>query len=232
MERDTLERYLAEGLSLHAIGQRVDKHPTTVSYWLRKHNLAAVHSRRYAPRGGLAQDALARLVRDGETIESMAAKLDRSVSTVQYWLRRHGLKTMRHRGRHQIPEDRPARTPLHCSRHGWTEFARRADGRAYRCVKCRADRVTAQRRRVKLALIAEAGGRCRLCGYDRFSGALHFHHLDPGTKAFGLSRQGVYRSLARARAEAEKCALLCANCHAEVEGGFAILPLAIATNPG
>jgi len=31
--------------------------------------------------------------------------------------------------------------------------------------------------------------------------------------------QGVTRSLARAKAEAEKCVLLCANCHAEVESG-------------
>jgi hypothetical protein len=85
---------------------------------------------------------------------------------------------------------------------------------------------------VKLRLIAEAGGRCRLCGYDRFPGALHFHHLDPETKTFGLSRQGVYRSLARARAEAQKCALLCANCHAEVEGGFAVLPTDADIRPG
>lgn len=232
MDRETLERYLAEGLSLADIGARVGRHPSTVSYWLRKHDLTAVHSGRCAPRGGLSRELLSRLVREGETIESMAARVQRSASTVQYWLRRHQLTTARRRRRHDIPPDRPARTTLLCRRHGWTEFARRADGRAYRCVKCRADRVTAQRRRVKLALIAEAGGRCRLCGYDRFPGALHFHHLDPGTKAFGLSRQGVYRSLARARAEAEKCALLCANCHAEVEGGFAILPLAIATNPG
>jgi len=231
MERDTLEQCLAEGLSLQAIGQRVGKHPTTVSYWLRKHELAAVHSRRCAPRGGLTHEALTRLIHDGETIASMATKVERSVSTVQYWLRRHGLKTQRHRGRHQIPEDRPDRTPLHCRRHGWTEFAKRPDG-GYRCIKCRSERVAAQRRRVKLALIAEAGGRCRLCGYDRFPGALHFHHLDPRSKAFSLSREGVYRSIARARAEAEKCALLCANCHAEVEGGFAVLPVAAGTDPG
>jgi hypothetical protein len=31
--------------------------------------------------------------------------------------------------------------------------------------------------------------------------------------------------LARCRAEIRKCVLLCANCHAEVEGGFATLPV-------
>jgi hypothetical protein len=74
-------------------------------------------------------------------------------------------------------------------------------------------------------LVEEAGGRCVLCGYSRFHAALQFHHVDPAAKSFALSREGVTRSLARARAEAQKCVLLCANCHAEVEGGFVELPL-------
>ncbi|HEV2820015.1 MAG TPA: hypothetical protein VGW11_05860, partial [Solirubrobacteraceae bacterium] len=53
--------------------------------------------------------------------------------------------------------------------------------------------------------------------------ALHFHHVDPKTKAFSLSFAGVTRSIAAAREEAAKCVLVCANCHAEVEAGGAIL---------
>jgi hypothetical protein len=64
-----------------------------------------------------------------------------------------------------------------------------------------------------------------LCGYARCHAALQFHHLDRTTKRFALSREGVTRSLARAREEAEKCVLLCANCHAEVEAGFVELPV-------
>ena len=70
-------------------------------------------------------------------------------------------------------------------------------------------------------LVEEAGGRCALCGYARCIGALHFHHVDPQTKSFGLSSRGFARSLAAARREAAKCVLLCANCHAEVESGVA-----------
>jgi hypothetical protein len=54
---------------------------------------------------------------------------------------------------------------------------------------------------------------------------LEFHHLDPTEKAFHVSRQGVSRSLARARAEARKCVLLCSNCHMEVEAGLQAVPL-------
>jgi 5-methylcytosine-specific restriction endonuclease McrA len=109
-----------------------------------------------------------------------------------------------------------------CRTHGHTEYV--LEGRGYyRCKECRKQRVMEWRRRAKRRLIAEAGGCCRLCGYDAYEGALHFHHLDPAQKEFGLSLRGVARSLDRMRAEAAKCVLLCSNCHAEVEAGVATL---------
>jgi hypothetical protein len=70
-----------------------------------------------------------------------------------------------------------------------------------------------------------AGGCCAICGYARCLRALEFHHRDPAQKAFGVALHGVTRSLARARAEAAKCVLLCSNCHMEVEHGMTALPL-------
>jgi hypothetical protein len=78
-------------------------------------------------------------------------------------------------------------------------------------------------------LIDRAGGACRICGYDRFAGALEFHHLDPESKRFTLSRHGVTRAYAEVQAEADKCVLLCANCHAEVEGGVTEIPPTLLT---
>jgi hypothetical protein len=46
----------------------------------------------------------------------------------------------------------------------------------------------------------------------------------PSEKDFSLGRKGVTRSLEKARAEAQKCVLLCGNCHAEVEAGVLALP--------
>ena len=106
-----------------------------------------------------------------------------------------------------------------CRRHGAQRFV--LEGRGYyRCTRCRMERVAQWRRNAKEKLVAEAGGRCALCGYDRYIGALQFHHLDPSQKAFGLSVRGITRSMAKLRAEARKCVLLCSNCHAEVEGGL------------
>ena len=110
-----------------------------------------------------------------------------------------------------------------CPGHGTTAFRRRAEG-GWRCLKCRAEAVVARRRTVKATLVLDAGGACALCGYARSVAALQFHHVDAATKNFQLGRHGVTRSLSAARAEAAKCILLCANCHAEVEAGVATIP--------
>jgi hypothetical protein len=106
-----------------------------------------------------------------------------------------------------------------CAKHGKTKFI--LEGRDYyRCARCRAERVAGRRRKIKQVLVSEAGGRCQICGYDKSVAALHFHHRDPAEKEFGLSGNGATRSIKRAREEAAKCVVLCANCHAEVEAGL------------
>jgi len=51
---------------------------------------------------------------------------------------------------------------------------------------------------------------CSHCGSDDIR-VLTFHHNDPETKEFKLSTQG--RSMEEMKAEAEKCTVLCDNCH-------------------
>ncbi len=114
---------------------------------------------------------------------------------------------------------------VECRRHGMTRHVSIASERRLRCTKCRAEAVARRRRKVKEILIEEAGGCCVLCGYSKHPAALQFHHLDPAEKSFGLGVRGITRSIERLRAEAAKCSLLCANCHAEVEVGAAELPV-------
>lgn len=220
LERADLERMLAEGCSVEEIGRRVAKHPSTVSYWMRKHGLEAVLRAKHAARGGIDRAELERHVERGASVRQIADALGVSPATVRHWLKRHGLATARAR-RPRAAEPRE-RFLGECATHGLTTFEVRPDG-ARRCLQCRSDAVLRRRRLVKSILIAEAGRRCVLCGYERYAGALQFHHLDPATKEFSLGAEGVTRSLDRARAEAAKCVLLCATCHAEVEGGVAVI---------
>jgi len=223
VDRGWLEEQLSAGRSIESIAREVDRDPSTVSYWMKKHGLTSSHAARHAARGPLARDVLAELVEQGLTTRQIAAEVDRSQTTVRHWLREYGLKPLRKR----TPTAADAlEVERWCATHGTTTFVRYGPDDHFRCLHCRRQRVKDRRRRVKAILIAEAGGACRLCGYDRSAAALHFHHIDPNQKAFGLALRGIARSLERCRAEARKCVLLCANCHAEVEAGLARLPLA------
>jgi transposase len=162
----------------------------------------------------------------GRSYESIGHEVDRHASTVAYWARKHGLTsahTPRHAARGPIEREllaeivacglpvrdmadvigRSPTTVRHWSRrHGLTtEPAQRAALAA----------ASAQAGKHELRL------RCKHHGMTR--------HVLRAAKRFALSRDGVTRSLARAREEAAKCVLLCANCHAEVEAGLAQLPL-------
>lgn len=74
----------------------------------------------------------------------------------------------------------------------------------------------AKRDTVQRLLIFEAGGCCARCEELKHPNVYDFHHITPSTKLFNLDRSNFGRSLESLRAEAAKCALLCANCHREV----------------
>ncbi len=128
--------------------------------------------------------------------KKIAMRLGRSENTVLYWERKYGLS--------------PA-------------FASCGNGRRTRSLDEMAEAMIQEpivhRRRLKAKAVEYKGGRCILCGYGRCNAALEFHHLDRTTKAFGLSRKGIIRSWESIRKELDKCVLICANCHREVEAG-------------
>lgn len=73
-------------------------------------------------------------------------------------------------------------------------------------------------------LVEYKGGKCVICGYKKYFGAFDLHHLDEKEKSFSLSMKGITRSWEKTKKEANKCILLCANCHREVHGGVSQLP--------
>jgi transposase len=219
VEKAWLEAELASGRSIESIAGQVGRDPSTVAYWAQKYGLRSAHAARHGARGAIDDELLSEVVACGLSVREIADVFERSPTTVRHWLRKYGLAT----ARAARLRDRPAGPLARCDRHGPTPHATGSDG-YLRCRRCRAEAVVRRRARVRTALIAEAGGRCAICGYDEHPAALQFHHVDPATKTFTL-RDGDTRSLARMRDEASKCVLLCANCHAQVEAGAADLPL-------
>lgn len=68
------------------------------------------------------------------------------------------------------------------------------------------------RQEKKRKLIELLGNRCIKCRQQFPDYVYDFHHLDPKIKSFNLGH-GVAKSINDLIKEAEKCILLCANCH-------------------
>jgi hypothetical protein len=79
-----------------------------------------------------------------------------------------------------------------------------------------AKNVTAARQKRKQELVYIMGGKCVLCGYDKCIAALEFHHIDKSQKERQLS-SGNCHSWEEDVKEVKKCALVCSNCHKEIE---------------
>jgi len=87
--------------------------------------------------------------------------------------------------------------------------------------KYNSEYVLQQRQKHKLKLFEYKGAKCEKCGYNKpIMGAYEFHHLDPTKKSYTIS--STHRSWDIAKAEVDKCQLLCARCHAEIHASLQI----------
>lgn len=81
-------------------------------------------------------------------------------------------------------------------------------------------RVMRRRKDNVIRLKTERGGQCIICHYNKCLSALEFHHIEQHTKEGMVSRLAISGgSYEQAKREADKCVLLCANCHREVHDG-------------
>lgn len=80
------------------------------------------------------------------------------------------------------------------------------------CKKCHVKDIGRRMIEAREKAIDYKGGKCEHCGYDKYRGALEFHHTDPNQK----DPQGLRKmNLEKLFKEVDKCVLLCANCHRE-----------------
>lgn len=71
----------------------------------------------------------------------------------------------------------------------------------------------------KLVFIEAMGGQCLICKNENVK-SLQFHHICPEDKSYGLNVRAFKGSTEKLYLEALKCALLCSNCHMELETGL------------
>ena len=83
-----------------------------------------------------------------------------------------------------------------------------------RMIKNQNKKVYKRRAKLKQMALDYMGKKCQICGYDKCSRALVFHHINPEEKDFNISSANC--SWDKIKKELDKCILLCSNCHAEI----------------
>lgn len=81
------------------------------------------------------------------------------------------------------------------------------------------ENVKNSRQRLKTRLLYVAGEKCAICGYNKCSSALEFHHLTPDEKDFTLATNANIAT-DKALKEIKKCILVCSNCHREIHANL------------
>lgn len=88
-------------------------------------------------------------------------------------------------------------------------------------MKRKSDKIKNWRQNTKRKLVEGFGGKCNKCGYNKCFDSLDFHHIDPIQKDFSigdaLASPKKWDILVR---EAQKCIMLCKNCHIELHSGL------------
>lgn len=70
----------------------------------------------------------------------------------------------------------------------------------------------------KLKAMKYKGGKCVICGYNKCTSAMDFHHLDPNEK----EKYAAHWTFEKNKYELDKCILVCCRCHRELHAGVII----------
>ena len=165
------------------------------------------------------------LVNQNKSSHAIAKELGISQTTVRYWLKKYNLKTKIKHSCYSYESDNIDTTKKKCPQcqeikliNSENFYIRKQSGKPHAwCKKCN-DKIAYQRQKeIKQKAVDYKGGKCCVCGYNRYAGALEFHHLDAQTKDYNISDLKSY-SMNKIKSELDKCILVCRNCHAEIHG--------------
>lgn len=163
------------------------------------------------------EEELRQAVAEGLSHRKMAAKFGCAVMTVRRGLEKYGLKTGisdASRNCKLCGKELTGHQQYFCSWNCKNLFYYRTN-KEVRQSKChRASQRCLDRKR---QLVEAKGGKCERCGYHKNYGVLNFHHKDITTKSFNLNGRALSnKPWDEVLAEADKCMLLCSNCHLEL----------------
>lgn len=137
--------------------------------------------------------------------------------TSKEWSKLHPIRWKRQQQKYRLAHQKPCRL---CGR----KIIRVKSGQRY-CKSCYIKEVPVKRKQyytqyqqkvyAKYCKFKENLG-CKICHYNKYGGALDFHHLDMKSKERRISALLWKAQSDKYKKEVKKCVLLCKNCHYEV----------------
>jgi len=166
------------------------------------------------------KENLEKLISDGNSLNTISKITKKSLTTIRYWVKKHNLNSnyknfkgvgVKEYGDYKHCPKCDCNLPL-------DSFYNRRNkvGSSVYCKECSKIQTLDRIRKLKQQMVSYKGGKCVRCGYDKYVGALEFHHLDPNKKDFNLSHLKKYSFNKLITDELDKCILVCANCHREI----------------
>ena len=155
------------------------------------------------------REVLKKLVSKGKSTRQIGKELGIGQSTVRYWLKKYDVKTKHDQWQPHL---------YLCECCGTTTPSDFRGHRKSTCGKCQDkknhDKQKENRRKVR----EHMGGKCFLCGFDKYKSALDAHHTDPSKKDpnYKSSRSWNWSRLEK---ELQLCVLVCKNCHSAIHSG-------------
>jgi transposase len=157
---------------------------------------------------------------EGMSLNQISKKEKKSLTTVRYWVKKYELspnfESIRYKKIIDYGEKRKCpKCNQDCNISQFYNRRGKEYGSVY-CKQCTNKQTLERQRNLKNEMIQYKGGKCEMCGYNKYSGALEFHHLNPSEKEFNLSNLKSYKFDEVIKNELDKCSLLCSNCHREI----------------
>lgn len=222
--KDKYQSFINNGYTTKQVANEMMVPWSTIKGHFRKLGLKTIHKREPLK---IQKCQLETYIGQNYSTHKMARELNCSQCVIRYWLNIYGLKTnpqwtiLRTKIKKEIEEG--YKTCSQCNQKKTLtneNFYLKKNGKFhYWCKRCN-NRISLKKQTErKQKCVDYKGGKCMICGYNKYIGALDFHHIDPTKKEFNISNLRTY-SWEMLKVELDKCICVCKNCHAETHAGL------------
>lgn len=174
----------------------------------------------------MEKEYLKKLIDEGLSLNAISKKVNKSLTTIRYWVKKYDLisqhKQFKEQPKKEIGEYKYCPScKKQCNIEDFYQRRGKPNDSTY-CKKCTSVQTLNRMQKLKKQMVDYKGGCCSICGYNKYVGALEFHHLNPKEKDFNLAHMKKYTFNDKVKNELDKCVLVCSNCHREIHANLVV----------